>query len=281
MNRNTAILSLLLALALTLSGCGKTQTDPALSGQDSAPSSQNSVGGAASEPAVTPDIRPAGPGVEAAGTPAETAGELVFTMDYDLGLLDGSGESGWFVASWLAKGYGTRYYAVCPATGQVIQGEEGAPVVLCGQGLVRFVWKDADGNEVSADTVYFPMDEPQTYTLYAQIYGLDGQLREEREVLTWTQTAEDPYFSLVLPAMEQIVSELGGGAVEGQELVLNVTDEGGDAVIHGKDGGELIRLPGWMPPGCSLTPAQTAASSPSTGRTATRRNSTAFKEGKP
>lgn len=95
MNRNTAILSLLLALTLTLSGCGKTQTDPALSGQDSAPSSQNSVGGAASEPAVTPDIRPAGPGVEAAGTPAETAGELVFTMDYDLGLLDGSGESGW------------------------------------------------------------------------------------------------------------------------------------------------------------------------------------------
>ena len=244
MNRNTAILSLLLALTLTLSGCGKTQPAPALSGQDSAPSSQNSVGGAASEPAVTPDIRPAGPGVEAAGTPAETAGELVFTMDYDLGLLDGSGESGWFVASWLAKGYGTRYYAVCPATGQVIQGEEGAPVVLCGQGLVRFVWKDADGNEVSADTVYFPMDEPQTYTLYAQIYGLDGQLREEREVLTWTQTAEDPYFSLVLPAMEQIVSELGGGAVEGQELVLNVTDEGGDAVIHGKDGGELIRLPG-------------------------------------
>ena len=244
MNRNTAILSLLLALALTLSGCGKTQTDPALSGQDSAPSSQNSVGGAASEPAVTPDIRPAGPGVEAAGTPAETAGELVFTMDYDLGLLDGRGESGWFVASWLAKGYGTRYYAVCPATGQVIQGEEGAPVVLCGQGLVRFVWKDGSGAEVSADSVYFLSGEAQTYTLYAQIYGLDGQLREEREVLTWTQTAEGPYFSLVLPAMEQIVSELGGGAVEGQELVLNVTDEGGDAVIHGKDGGELIRLPG-------------------------------------
>ena len=93
MNRNTAILSLLLALALTLSGCGKTQPAPALSGQDSAPSSQNSVGGAASEPAVTPDIRPAGPGVEAAGTPAETAGELVFTMDYDLGLLDGSDEA--------------------------------------------------------------------------------------------------------------------------------------------------------------------------------------------
>ena len=243
MNRNTAILSLLLALTLTLSGCGKTQPAPALSGQDSAPSSQNSVGGAASEPAVTPDIRPAGPGVEAAGTPAETAGELVFTMDYDLGLLDGSGESGWFVASWLAKGYGTRYYAVCPATGQVIQGEEGAPVVLCGQGLVRFVWKDADGNEVSADTVYFPMDEPQTYTLYAQIYGLDGQLREEREVLTWTQTAEDPYFTLVLPAMEAIVAELGGGAVEGQELVLNVTADGSDAVVHGLDGGELIRLP--------------------------------------
>ena len=244
MNRNTAILSLLLALALMLSGCGKTQNDPALSGQDSAPSSQDSVGGAASEPAVTPDIRPAGPGVEAAGTPAETAGELVFTMDYDLGLLDGSGESGWFVASWLAKGYGTRYYAVNPATGQEILGEEGAPVVLCGQGLVRFVWKDGSGAEVSADSVYFLDGEAQTYTLYAQIYGLDGQLREEREVLTWTQTMEDPYFSLVLPAMEAIVSELGGGSVEGQEIVLLAEDDGGDAVIRGRDGGELIRLPG-------------------------------------
>ena len=244
MNRNTAILSLLLALALTLSGCGKTQPAPALSGQDSAPSSQNSVGGAASEPAVTPDIRPADPGVEAAGTPAETAGELVFTMDYDLGLLDGSDESGWFVASWLAKGYGTRYYAVNPASGQEILGEEGAPVVLCGQGLARFVWKDGSGAEVSADSVYFLDGEPQTYTLYAQIYGLDGQLREEREVLTWTQTMEDPYFSLVLPAMEAIVSELGGGSVEGQEIVLLAEDDGGDAVIRGRDGGELIRLPG-------------------------------------
>ena len=246
MRKIGTLLSLLLALSLVLSGCGGAGD---ISAQGDA--SQDMVGGAvgpdgepahdpgADDPADTPSS-----GAAPTGEPAVTEGELVYTMDYDMGLLDGSGESGWFVASWLAKGYGTRYYAVCPATGQVIQGGEGAPVVLCGQGLVRFVWKDADGNEVSADTVYFPMDKPQTYTLYAQIYGLDGQLREEREVLTWTQTAEDPYFSLVLPAMEQIVSELGGGAVEGQELVLNVTDEGGDAVIHGKDGGELIRLPG-------------------------------------
>ena len=246
MRKIGTLLSLLLALSLVLSGCGGAGD---ISAQGDA--SQDMVGGAvgpdgepahdpgADDPADTPSS-----GAAPTGEPAVTEGELVYTMDYDMGLLDGSGESGWFVASWLAKGYGTRYYAVNPASGQEILGEEGAPVVLCGQGLVRFVWKDADGNEVSADTVYFPMDEPQTYTLYAQIYGLDGQLREEREVLTWTQTAEDPYFSLVLPAMEQIVSELGGGAVEGQELVLNVTDEGGDAVIHGKDGGELIRLPG-------------------------------------
>ena len=56
------------------------------------------------------------------------------------------------MASWLAKGYGTRYYAINVVTGQVIQGEEGAEVVLCANGLVRFIWKDADGNEVSADT---------------------------------------------------------------------------------------------------------------------------------
>ena len=55
---------------------------------------------------------------------------------------------------------------------------------------------------------------------------------------------EDPYFSLVLPAMEAIVSELGGGSVEGQEIVLLAEDDGGDAVIRGRDGSELIRLPG-------------------------------------
>ena len=206
MNRNTAILSLLLALTLTLSGCGKTQPAPALSGQDSAPSSQNSVGGAASEPAVTPDIRPAGPGVEAAGTPAETAGELVFTMDYDLGLLDGSGESGWFVASWLAKGYGTRYYAVCPATGQVIQGEEGAPVVLCGQGLVRFVWKDADGNEVAAAD------------------GAGGTVRIPNARLWWPWPGEPYLYTASVTYGEDLYEETFGirtVAVEGTQFLIN------------------------------------------------------------
>ena len=244
MSRKWKLWSLLLVLILGLTACGKDALkedipqDDVVQGAASVP--EETVGGGET---VTPDIRPAGPGVEATGTPAETSGELVFTMNYDQGILDGSAQSGWFVTSWLAKGYGTRYYAVCPATGQVIEGEEGAPVVLCGQGLIRFVWKDADGNEVSADTVYFMEGEPQTYTLYAQIYGLDGQLREEREVMTWTQTGEDPYYSLVYPAMEALVEELGGGYAEGHELVLNVTDEG-DAVIYSKDGGELIRLPG-------------------------------------
>ena len=245
MSRKWKLWSLLLVLILGLTACGKDapkedipQND-VVQGETSVP--EEMVGGGET---VTPDIRPAGPGVEATGTPAETDGELVFTMDYDQGIRDGSAQNGWFVTSWLAKGYGTRYYAVCPATGQVIEGEEGAPVVLCGQGLIRFVWKDADGNEVSVDTVYFMEGEPQTYTLYAQIYGLDGQLREEREVMTWTQTGEDPYYSLVYPAMEALVVELGGGYAEGHEQVLNVTDEGGDAVIHSKDGGELIRLPG-------------------------------------
>ena len=245
MSRKWKLWSLLLVLILGLTACGKDNPkedvpqNDVVQGETSVP--EEMVGGGET---VTPDVRPAGPGVEATGTPAETDGELVFTMDYDQGILDGSAQSGWFVTSWLAKGYGTRYYAVCPATGQVIEGEEGAPVVLCGQGLIRFVWKDADGNEVSADTVYFMEGEPQTYTLYAQIYGLDGQLREEREVMTWTQTGEDPYYTLVYPAMEALVEELGGGYAEGHELVLNVTDEGGDAVIHSKDGGELIRLPG-------------------------------------
>lgn len=174
MSRKWKLWSLLLVLILGLTACGKDDPkedipqNDVVQGEISVP--EEMVGGGET---VTPDVRPAGPGVEATGTPAKTDGELVFTMNYDQGILDGSAQSGWFVASWLAKGYGTRYYAVCPATGQVIEGEEGAPVVLCGQGLIRFVWKDADGNEVSADTVYFMEGEPQTYTLYAQIYGLD------------------------------------------------------------------------------------------------------------
>ena len=231
MRKIGTLLALLLALSLALSGCGGA-------GDISAQGDASQDPGA-DDPADTPSS-----GAAPTGEPAVTEGELVYTMDYDMGLLDGSGESGWFVASWLAKGYGTRYYAVNPASGQEILGEEGAPVVLCGQGLVRFVWKDGSGAEVSADSVYFLSGEAQTYTLYAQIYGLDGQLREEREVLTWTQTMEDPYFSLVLPAMEAIVSELGGGSAEGQEIVLLAEDDGGDAVIRGRDGGELIRLPG-------------------------------------
>lgn len=283
MKRKMMLWILLLVLALSLTACGKSapaedvtqddapqieesaQPEETVGGsetmasdirpvgpgveatQDDAPQIEESaqpeetVGGSET---VSSDIQPTGPGVEATGTPAETSGELVFTMDYDMEILDGSVQNGWFVSSLMAKGYGARHYAVCPATGQVIEGEEGAPVVLCGQGLIRFVWKDAGGNEVSAYAVYFMMDEPQTYTLYAQIYGLDGQLREEREVMTWTQNEEDPYSTLVRPAIESIVEELGGGYVEGRKLVLNVTDEDGDAVIHSKDGSELIRLPG-------------------------------------
>lgn len=238
MKQKSILLYLVLALALVFTGCGGQNVQPEEVQQPSLP--QENMVGAGSED----NPQQTGPGVTASGTAAETDGRLVYTVDYDQGILDGSGESGWFVTSWLAKGYGTRYYAVNPETGLVIEGEEGAPVVLCGDGIVRFVWKDVSGNEVSADTVYFMGDAPQTYTLYARIYGQDGQLREEREVLTWTQTAEDPYFSQVLPAMERIVAELGGGSVEGRMSVLSVAADGADAVIYGQDGGELIRLPG-------------------------------------
>ena len=230
MKRKTTIICLLLALLMILSACGGTDDRQEV--------------GAVETPQLTaePTQAPAGPGVTATGAPAKTSGKLVFTMDYDLGILDGDGDSGWFVCSWLAKGYGTRYYAVNAATGQVIEGEEGAEVVLCANGLVRFVWKDAAGNEVSADTVYSMDIEAQTYDLFAQIYGLDGTLREERKILSWTQTDEDPYFGTVLPAMNAIVSELGGGNVSGHEMVLSVTADGADAVINGFDGEELIRL---------------------------------------
>ena len=46
----------------------------------------------------------------------------------------------------------------------------------------------------------------------------------------------------MLPEMNKIISELGGGSIAGNELVLTVTDDNGDAVVLGLDGEELIRL---------------------------------------
>ena len=224
MKRKASVIGMLLALLMILGACGGANDKP-------------DVGAAETlQPTAEPTQQPTGPGVAATGTPAVTSGKLIYTLDYDLGILDGSGTNGWFVASWLAKGYGTRYYAINVVTGQVIQGEEGAEVVLCANGLVRFIWKDADGNEVSADTVYFPDGEPKTFDLYAQIYGLDGTLKEERKILSWTQTSEDPYFTVVLPEMNKIISELGGGSIAGNELVLSVTVVNCDAVVLGIDG---------------------------------------------
>ena len=107
MNHKRTLLSLLLALALSLTACGKSTPaeeevaqDDVVQGETSVP--EEMVGGGET---AAPDIRPAGPGVEATGTPAVTEGELVFTMDYDQGILDGSAQSGWFVTSWLAKVY--------------------------------------------------------------------------------------------------------------------------------------------------------------------------------
>lgn len=134
MKRKVSVISMLLALLMILGACGGANDKP-------------DVGAAETlQPTAEPTQQPTGPGVAATGTPAVTSGKLIYTLDYDLGILDGSGTNGWFVASWLAKGYGTRYYAINVVTGQVIQGEEGAEVVLCANGLVRFIWKDADGN---------------------------------------------------------------------------------------------------------------------------------------
>ncbi len=235
----------LLAMA-ALGGCGQDEPPVEDIGiEDQTPEDNTAdVGSAENEPDIAPEPQTEGPGTEATGTPAVTSGRLVYTMDYDQGILDGSRGSGWFITSWLSKGYGTQSYAIAPESGKVIEGEEGAEVVLCQNGLVRFVWKDESGSEVSAYNVYFMEGEPQIYTLYARIYDLGGTMLEEREILSWTQTAEDPYFTIVLPAMEKVVSELGGGSVSGMEIMLDVTQDGADAVILDGNGGELTRLPG-------------------------------------
>lgn len=92
MKRKVSVIGLLLALLMILGACGGAEDKP-------------NVGAAETpQPTAEPTQQPTGPGVAATGTPAVTKGKLIYTMDYDLGILDGSGESGWLVTSWLAKG---------------------------------------------------------------------------------------------------------------------------------------------------------------------------------
>ena len=81
-------------------------------------------------------------------------------------------------------------------------------------------------------------------TLFVVVYGFDGRVREERAVLTITQSGDDPYYSEVYPAMEALVEEFGGGSIEGMPLMLTASDDNGDAVVCDRDGNELLRLPG-------------------------------------
>ena len=242
MRNQTKLFGLLLAPALALCACGQ---DAPASSAVSAPASapvQSEAELADSSAGVSAQLA-AGPFAEPVGATAQTSGQLIYTADFDFAIDAGNAESGWFITSWMSKGYGTKIYAVCPATGQLIVGEEGAPVILCQQALIRFVWKDASGAETDAYTVYTLDGEPQTYTLFAEIYGLDGQLQEEREVTSLTQTADDPYFSVVYPAMQSFAEEYNG-SLSGQVSPLTVKDDGGDAVVCSADGSELIRLPG-------------------------------------
>lgn len=242
MRNQTKLFGLLLAPALALCACGQ---DAPASSAVSAPASapvQSEAEFADSSAGVSAQLA-AGPFTDPVGAAAQTSGQLIYTADLDFAIDNGNAESGWFITSWMSKGYGTKIYAVCPATGQLIEGEEGAPVILCQQALIRFVWKDADGAETDAYTVYTLDGEPQTYTLFAEIYGLDGQLQEEREVTSLTQTADDPYFSVVYPAMQSFAEEYNG-SLSGQVSPLTVKDDGGDAVVCSADGSELIRLPG-------------------------------------
>ena len=243
MRNQTKLFGLLLAPALALCACGQ---DAPASSAVSAPASapvQSEAEFADSSAWVSAQSAPAGPFADPVGAAAQTSGQLIYTANFDFAIDNGNAESGWFITSWMSKGYGTKIYAVCPATGQLIVGEEGAPVILCQQALIRFVWKDADGAETDAYTVYTLDGEPQTYTLFAEIYGLDGQLQEEREVTSLTQTADDPYFSVVYPAMQSFAEEYNG-SLSGQVSPLTVKDDGGDAVVCSADGSELIRLPG-------------------------------------
>lgn len=235
---------LLLAAVLLLSSCGgKEAPTEASGGMDS-----QTVGAAAS-PELTElppeEMEEIEEFEEPDAVPAVTSGTLVYALNSDWMLLDADPVSGWFTTSWMAKGYGSQYCAVNPSTGQVIEGEEGAEVVLCKDAILQFVWRDKDGNPVSAEEVYYyEGDDPMELTLFVVVYGFDGQVREEREVLTITQSWDDPYYSEVYPAMEALAAEFGGGSIAGMPLMLTASDDNGEAVVCDSSGNELLRLPG-------------------------------------
>jgi hypothetical protein len=245
-NKKLIILLLLVLTSALLSGCGGPAQDNSVGSMNeelgipedvSAPPVADSTPETVSTPTPTPTPEPS-------PAAAVTDGELIYTLSPDDILLDANADAGWFTYGGMGKGYGTKYAAVNLSTGQEIEGEEGAEVVLCKNAIVQFIWRDADGNHVDAmDVYYYDGSSPKEINLWAVVYNFDGSIIDERVVLSMKQSADDPYYSTVYPVMEQVVSEYGGGYVAGYAKVLNANEDNGDAVIS-DERGELVRLPG-------------------------------------
>ncbi len=174
-------------------------------------------------------------------------GELINVLDESFEVSAVSAENGWLcLICDDGKGYGSPWLAVSFDGKHEIKAEEGAEVYLGTDGILRFSWKDAGtGEEVKPDKLAFEYsaDEPVTAIYCATLYDWDGNVAEEKELTTYTQTEGGDFFSVTWPLMEQETAAHGATLFGHGTKYLTVEDDGGDAVCRDDAGNEIARYP--------------------------------------
>lgn len=146
------------------------------------------------------------------------------------------------------KGYGTPYNALNINTGMEIQGEEGAEVYFCPEGILQMEWRyQNSGNPTSAANVllYYPQSgkDPQTFDLYLIKYDFAGNKTGEEFVMSFTQTEEYVY-SQVYDVVNPILASYGASQSYYDGVTYCFEDKDGDAVAYDSNGNEIARYPG-------------------------------------
>lgn len=203
----------------------------------------------------TKDRETAAP-VTAAPTEPELSGSAIIngTLIYQDNwscymLVEYNSAEGWLILyEGDSKGYGTPCNALNINTGMEIQGEEGAEVYFCPEGILQMEWRyQNSGDRASAGTVllYYPQSgkEPQTFDLYLIRYDFAGNKIGEEFIMSFTQTEEYVY-SQVYDVVNPILASYGVSGAQYDYEMYSFNDENGDAVAYDGNGNEIARYPG-------------------------------------
>lgn len=185
---------------------------------------------------------------EAPENDAIVDGTLLKQYDSAYMMVGANSAEGWIILyDAEGKGFGTPYFAYNTETGMTIDGEEGAEVYFCPDGILQLEWRyQGSGNPASAATVllYYPQSDgaPKTFDLYLKKYDYSGNFISEEFILSYTQTEEYTYGD-VYNAVSAVLAKYGADTSSYAD-VYGFVDENGDAVAYDSDGNEIARYPG-------------------------------------